>query len=60
MVMTAPTPTCANDAAGIDSTTRANNSADKKVRMELIGMWFLWLIHPSLARCCSTPAGFVD
>jgi hypothetical protein len=44
--MVMATPTWANDAADIDSTTKANNNADNGVRLQLVCMWFLWPIIP--------------
>ena len=50
------TPTCANDAADIDSRTSPNNS----VRMKRICIVLPLAHHPSLARLCSADPSCVD
>ncbi|MGA7924557.1 MAG: hypothetical protein WCA20_01025 [Candidatus Sulfotelmatobacter sp.] len=49
------TPICANEAADIDSTTRANknagNNADNNVHVVPLAH------HPPLARCCCYARG---
>jgi hypothetical protein len=54
-VIKTPIPAC-TEAADIDSTNSANNS----VRMNRICLVIPLAHHPSFARCCPTPAGFVD